>query len=689
MTTERTLMVIGAGPLQVPVIREAAAMGLHVVATDRERSAPGFAAAHDRLIVSTLDEAATVEAARSYHAHRPLHGVLTVATDTSLTVAAVAEALQLPGISRDTAFTATHKVKMRERFQEHGVPGPDFAEVFTLDGARRESRRIGYPVVLKPVDNMGARGVRRVDSDRELPDAFTQAQSASRGGSVILETYMEGPELSLDAVIYRGKVTICGVADRLITFPPYFVEMGHTMPSHLPSEQIDTAVDVFTRGIQALGITTGTAKGDIKLTPRGGMVGEIAARLSGGYMSTHTYPYSTGVNLMRAAVRLALGEDPGDLTPLHQTVCVERAVVPPSGRVTALYGRREAAVLPGVRDIITHCDVGDICRSPTSNVEKAMNIICTGPDLAAAEAVYEQARSLIHYQNGAVPRDPAPPVTRARSLFPEYTVEPGALCEPSTADTTLLWEEHRLTVPMLVYVPVRHSGLPVPIEHLRETAAVCQEIGCAAVLENIHHTQEMRQACAAFADCMVGITVPAPSHTSDLIECAAYSGASFAVLDGWGSFTRQEEIRWQDILSHITEAGLSAVYQGVLSEADTRRLVEKNVKTIIVGNRGAGPYGPMLPAPAEALPRIQAVCPPNLSIFLQSSVPDGMDLFLAAAHGAAGLAVPGPAGHVPDLSGWQRQMEGAGETLRTAMRLAGISELKRVRRSHIRREMTG
>jgi len=141
---------------------------------------------------------------------------------------------------------------------------------------------------VKPVDNMGGRGCRRADSLAELRAAVEAALAFSRSGRAIIEEFMDGPEFSADALVHRGEITLCGLADRHIRFPPCFVEMGHTMPSGVDSGTAARLLEVFYAGIRALGITNGAAKGDLKLTPKGPMVGEIAARLSGGYMSGWT-----------------------------------------------------------------------------------------------------------------------------------------------------------------------------------------------------------------------------------------------------------------------------------------------------------------------------------------------------------------------------------------------------------------
>ena len=167
-----------------------------------------------------------------------------------------------------------------------------------------------YPLVIKPCDNMGARGVKKILQPDDLVSAFQEAKEASISGKLILEEFMQGPELSLDALVFGGRIEITGIADRHIEREPYFVEVGHTLPSNLPEAQQEAVKAFFRQAIRALGINHGAAKGDIKLTSEGPKIVEIAARLSGGWMSAHTYPLSTGVDLMKAAIQVALGETP-------------------------------------------------------------------------------------------------------------------------------------------------------------------------------------------------------------------------------------------------------------------------------------------------------------------------------------------------------------------------------------------
>ena len=402
--TQQTIMIIGAGRLQVPAIKKAKEMGLYTVATDYNRSAPGLALADDRLIISTRDIDGSVRETRRYH--REVHkidGVMTVGTDASMTVAAVANALGLPGIRFINAEAASNKLKMRSRFVEHGVPCPALGECWTVEDALAHFKRLNrVPVVLKPSDNMGARGVSRADTEDDIRRAFAFAKEATPSGEVIIEEFMEGPELSIDALVYDGQIHITGVADRLIAMPPYFVETGHIMPSALPADQIADAIDVMSRGIRALGLSLGAAKGDIKVTPAGARVGEIAARLSGGFMSAYTYPYSSGVDLIGNAIRIALGKAPHSLEEKTHRVAIESAIIPKPGRILAIEGLDTALALPGVRHIFMNVDIGDIVVTPRSNVEKAGHVIAVAETRAEAIELAARALAAIRIETGPI-----------------------------------------------------------------------------------------------------------------------------------------------------------------------------------------------------------------------------------------------------------------------------------------------
>jgi isopentenyl diphosphate isomerase/L-lactate dehydrogenase-like FMN-dependent dehydrogenase/biotin carboxylase len=392
---KRTIMIIGGGLLQVPVIQRSKKMGFQVIVTDYNPNVIGMKHADIPIVMSTRDVEGSVRVAKAQNEITPISAVLTVGTDASMSVAAVANALNLPGIKFEDAEAATNKIKMRMRLRDNNVPCPDFYPVWSLSDAKKACSKLGFPVVIKPSNNMGARGVMRVDNKNQLSDAFQYAKNASPSGELIIEDYMNGPELSIDAVIYNGDITITGVADRIIEYPPYFVETGHTMPSQLPEEVQQDACDVMKRGIKALGINLGCAKGDIKITESGPKVGEIAARLSGGFMSAYTYPLSTGVDLMRAAIEIALGKEPGNLDPIMHRVCIERAIIVKPGIVQRITGLEEALKIDGIEEIFINAKPGDKVVQPRSNVEKSGNIIAVGDTVEEAEDMVAQCKEIL------------------------------------------------------------------------------------------------------------------------------------------------------------------------------------------------------------------------------------------------------------------------------------------------------
>ncbi|MDR2661612.1 MAG: ATP-grasp domain-containing protein [Treponema sp.] len=385
---KKRILILGAGVMQGPAIRRAREMGLETVVIDGDPQAP-LAAEADRFEPVDLKDIRGIEKlARSLKEEGGLDGVMTAGTDFSASVAWTAEKLGLPGISYETALDASDKERMRRRFEEAGLPSPRFR---ILTKAAPADLPFPFPAVVKPVDNMGARGCRRVDSPDELETAVAEALEFSRSRRVIVEEFMEGPEFSLDAVVYRGEVTICGVADRHIFFPPYFIEMGHTMPGAISPEDREALAGVFIRGIRALGIDNGAAKGDIKLTPQGPMIGEIAARLSGGYMSGWTYPYASGADPTGGALSVALGLPPGGLEPVRNWTAAERAFISIPGVVRGIYGLDRARGVPGVKDLFLRAAPGRRLFFPENNVSKAGNVISAAPDRETAAAAAETA----------------------------------------------------------------------------------------------------------------------------------------------------------------------------------------------------------------------------------------------------------------------------------------------------------
>ncbi|MDR0399902.1 MAG: ATP-grasp domain-containing protein [Treponema sp.] len=401
------IIILGAGVMQGPVIRIAKEMDLYTVVVDADSGALNAPLADRFEQIDLKDKEGIETLGRSLQAEGNLGGIMTAGTDFSSSVAWVAERLGLPGIPYEAALNASDKGRMRACFEKAGVPSPAYR---VLSSPAEIPADLSLPAVVKPVDNMGSRGCRRVDSPAEVEKALIEALNFSRSRRAIVEDFMEGPEFSVDAVVYDDDIIICGLADRHIFFPPYFIEMGHTMPTNAPPGDQQALLETFKAAVRALGIAgkgcRGAAKGDVKLSPGGPMIGETAARLSGGYMSGWTYPYSSGVQPIRGAVQAALGRRPEGLAPTRSWTCAERAFISIPGRVRSVAGIEGVNTAEaGVRDLFIRTGAGRDIQFPENNVSKGGNVIACAPRREDAVRAAEQAARSILIR--LEPRNPA------------------------------------------------------------------------------------------------------------------------------------------------------------------------------------------------------------------------------------------------------------------------------------------
>ena len=402
MKAQRAILFVGAGLETRPGIQRALDMGLHVVVSDANPDAPGVAMAHDFLRASTYDLADSVARALAFHTTvRPLSGVLSVGTDVPMTVAAVAEALALPCISPASARLAADKLAMKACFADQGVPIPWFTAVSDAAQLADLVARNGLPLVLKPVDSRGARGVLRLAASTNLGWAFDVARSHSPTGRVMLERYMDGPQVSTESLMVNGRAYTPGFSDRnyeyLDRFAPHIIENGGDLPSHLPAEQQAAITAVVEAGALAMGITNGVVKGDMVLHDGRPYVIELAARLSGGYFCTHEIPLNTGVDFVGAAIRQCLGEQlsPSDLAPSMNQGVAQRYIFPEPGVVRAISVPAWIAHDPNIAMCEIRTSVGAVVSQAEHHPARAGVVIATGPDRASAIAKAEAAVNAI------------------------------------------------------------------------------------------------------------------------------------------------------------------------------------------------------------------------------------------------------------------------------------------------------
>ena len=407
-----SILILGAGTMQRPALLAAKKLGLETYAIDANPDAPCIQDADHFAKIDLKDRDGIAECARGLFERMNLKAVFTAGTDFSANAAYAACQLGFASHSYEACVNASDKALMRQCFRNARVPSPHFIllEKKSVKNTLTANvvQSLKFPYVVKPVDNMGARGCRMVRNLDELFFAIDEALKFSRSGKALLEEWVEGPEFSIDALIYDGTFTVTGFADRHITFEPYFVELGHTMPTTIPYQKYAALIKTFALGAKSLGLSRGAAKADIKWTKNGPVIGEIAARLSGGYMSGWTFPYASDLNLTEQAIEIALGRKPAALeagrcqldiedAPFQmfaydcQRSSAERAWISIPGRAKEILGLDQAAKVPGARDIFSRAKAGDRVVFPRNNVEKCGNVISVAATRKAAVQAAEDA----------------------------------------------------------------------------------------------------------------------------------------------------------------------------------------------------------------------------------------------------------------------------------------------------------
>ncbi len=399
---KKTLLIISGGIEAADAARRAKQMGHTVVVSDRDPNAPGFAFADSCLIADVYGPDETTAAAERYNRKiRKIDGVLCVAADAPVTAATVAQRLGLPGIPVHVAELACDKLAMKKAFRSAGVAVPWFAEVATPQELQRIAIERGRDLVIKPVDSRGSRGVQRVAQVADLTQAFMLARRHSPSERVMVEQYLAGPQVSTESIVIDGVCHTPGFSDRnyeyLERYAPFFIENGGDLPSRLSADIQDKVKDLVGRAASALGVTTGTVKGDIVVYEGEPHMIELAARLSGGFFCTREIPLNTGVDFIGAAIRLALGETVAaeELVPRQQMPVVQRYAFPAPGTVMGVTGEDDARKIPGIAEIVVTARPGDVIPPAGDKRPSAAMVLATGTTHAAALKAANDALALI------------------------------------------------------------------------------------------------------------------------------------------------------------------------------------------------------------------------------------------------------------------------------------------------------
>jgi biotin carboxylase len=311
MSSRRALLLLGAGPEQVEALRIARELGYRTIAFDNDREAVGRGFADSFVQVDLKDESALLGASEL----AAPDGVFVHAAELAVEAARVAEWLDLPGLSVETARTATDKSLRIERLASEGIATPGFdvlESAASFDDWRERFEDYGFPRVVKPTNQAGARGVELISSSDELRSYYARRETfASK--QFVCEQLLEGLQLSTESVAVDQKILHHAIAlrhyDTTGRYRPFFIEDGHSLPFSLPEERRMAVEHAIERCFRVLGVSTGVLKGDLVLGPDDEVfVLEMAVRTSGGRFADTVVPLGTGVQILYPLIELAMGD---------------------------------------------------------------------------------------------------------------------------------------------------------------------------------------------------------------------------------------------------------------------------------------------------------------------------------------------------------------------------------------------
>jgi carbamoyl-phosphate synthase large subunit len=387
MKHKMSLLIFGVGELQRSIIRRAKLKGLFTIGVDPCADAVCKDEVDAFEIVGGQDFEGTCAVVEKYG----VDAIVTAATDKPLVMMArVAEKYGFPFYSIETAQWSTDKYQMKQRFLEGGVPCARCRLIAKVE----EADDLYYPLIVKPRDNSGSRGVKLCRNKEELQEAMQEALQYSHLDTVLVEEYIEGQEYSIEGLHYDGKSEVIQFTEKTTTEFPYNVELAHKQPANLTDAQKDEIRQVISKIAQCMHFENCPSHTELKINERGIFIIETSPRLGGDYITSTLVPLSTGINMEDQLLNIALG---GKVDT--QTGRVEKAsgvcfFCLPEGVVKRIDPQiNEVASWPGVYSFELKLKEGDKVHQITSSLNRYGEMIILADNreiLNGLMADYEQ-----------------------------------------------------------------------------------------------------------------------------------------------------------------------------------------------------------------------------------------------------------------------------------------------------------
>lgn len=392
MRSHGRVLFVGAGSAQMPAIRHANSLGYVSYAIDADPHAAGFKDAAGFKVGDIRDPEFVKKCAHTYN----VNAIIAVATDVAVPSAARACAsLGLPSMSVEAADISVNKLLQRRHMKEAGLNVPAFMPFNSVQEAQLNAGQIGYPVVVKPCDSAGSRGVSLVQNSAGVNQAAEAALSMSRSSVGITEEYIEGVEISVEGFVAAGKFYAICISEKVRTPPPYLLDTEVHFPDLLSQAERNMVLTTAREAVKACGLNNCPVHMEMLRSDKGPVVVELAARGAGFRVFTNILPYVTGIDTIDVQLRLALGESINIAVkePLKGAVITFLSPIP--GRLKCVNGIDEARQVLGVQEVEVYIKPGEIMGKLTCGADRIGHMIVFGENREDADSRARLAMSLI------------------------------------------------------------------------------------------------------------------------------------------------------------------------------------------------------------------------------------------------------------------------------------------------------
>lgn len=392
---KKNILILGAGLYNINVIKEIKKIGYKVIAIDRDLNAPGFVYADDYSVIDIVNR----EAVLKYALEMKIDGIMPINDFGVRTACFVSRKLNLVGNTLSTGICANDKGIMRDLWNSENLSQPKYIIINKdIEDLKIIKDKIKYPLVAKPTDCGGAgRGVSIAKNDKELIDSIELAKPFAKNDRIIIEEFIEGTELTIDALSYKGNASILSISDKEKPVQKYRVATSLNFPAKISHKQRVEVEELVKNAITTIGISNGASHTEVIIDKEGKpYLVEISARGGGGHLFNTIVYENTGLNYPQEFAKILCEEKP-NLKIIKNEGVVYRFFNPPIGKIKEIIISNKIDLLPYIVTYGITAKKGDVFNGLIDSMHRVGFLVAKGNTREEAIKNADEAESLIRF----------------------------------------------------------------------------------------------------------------------------------------------------------------------------------------------------------------------------------------------------------------------------------------------------